>query len=221
MDGRPDGRTHGRRQNYIPPTSSEDNKATKLASIQCWAIIGPPAKRHLNGVSLAGQWWPAFSGIWILLRKNCCQLLTPSDKTFSGSVINLLWISARELNVCIKYMHLFDEKVMTQIRSQMIMICTVFKEGIEYDNSDFWLIKRSKIIWFCYLLYQLYTPKAQIIKLSKHKIESIFLTITLNISMFWGAQVDSSFEHPYLIFWSRNKKKDFISIVFSGSLCTA
>ena len=22
------------------------------ASIQCWAIIGPPAKRHLNGVSL-------------------------------------------------------------------------------------------------------------------------------------------------------------------------
>ena len=22
------------------------------------AIIGPPVKRHLNGVSLAGQWWP-------------------------------------------------------------------------------------------------------------------------------------------------------------------
>ena len=22
-----------------------------------WAIIGPPAKRHLNGVSLAGRWW--------------------------------------------------------------------------------------------------------------------------------------------------------------------
>ena len=25
------------------------------ASIQCWAIIGPPAKHHLNGVSLAGR----------------------------------------------------------------------------------------------------------------------------------------------------------------------
>ena len=25
------------------------------ASIQCWAIIGPPAKRPLNGVSLAGR----------------------------------------------------------------------------------------------------------------------------------------------------------------------
>ena len=23
-----------------------------------WAIIGPPVKRHLNGVSLAGRWWP-------------------------------------------------------------------------------------------------------------------------------------------------------------------
>ena len=25
------------------------------ASIQCWATIGMPAKRHLNGVSLAGR----------------------------------------------------------------------------------------------------------------------------------------------------------------------
>ena len=36
------------------------------ASIQCWATIGPQAKRHLNGVSLMGRSWPAFSGIWIL-----------------------------------------------------------------------------------------------------------------------------------------------------------
>ena len=31
--------------------------------VQCfhkakWATIDPPAKRHLNGVSYAGQWWP-------------------------------------------------------------------------------------------------------------------------------------------------------------------
>ena len=25
------------------------------SSIQCWAIVGTPAKRHLNGVSLAGR----------------------------------------------------------------------------------------------------------------------------------------------------------------------
>ena len=36
------------------------------ASIQCLANIGPPAKRHLNGVSLAGRLWPAYSGILIL-----------------------------------------------------------------------------------------------------------------------------------------------------------
>ena len=28
-NGRTDGRTHGRRQNYIPPTSSGDNKGSK------------------------------------------------------------------------------------------------------------------------------------------------------------------------------------------------
>ena len=31
------------------------------ASIRCWAISGTPAKRHLNGVWLADQWWPASS----------------------------------------------------------------------------------------------------------------------------------------------------------------
>ena len=39
-----------------------------------WTIIGQPGKRHLNGVSLAGLWWPniefflgsfmIFQGIW-------------------------------------------------------------------------------------------------------------------------------------------------------------
>ena len=37
-------------QQYWSRTSEK-----KLASIQCWTIIGPPAKRHLNGVSLAGR----------------------------------------------------------------------------------------------------------------------------------------------------------------------
>ena len=33
--------------NSVPPSVRQRN-----------AIIGPPAKRHLNGVSLAGRWWP-------------------------------------------------------------------------------------------------------------------------------------------------------------------
>ena len=40
-----------------------DPLENQKASFQCWAIIGPPAKRHLNGVSLADQYWPAQSGI--------------------------------------------------------------------------------------------------------------------------------------------------------------
>ena len=48
-----------------------------------------PATRHLNGVLLAGPWWPVFSGIWIhslTTTKKTSQSWTPSEKTF--------WISA-------------------------------------------------------------------------------------------------------------------------------
>ena len=33
----------------------------KTTKLQCWVIIGLPAKRHLNGVLLVGRWWPAFT----------------------------------------------------------------------------------------------------------------------------------------------------------------
>ena len=36
------------------------------ASFQFWAIIGTPAKRHLNGVSLADRRWLANCGFWII-----------------------------------------------------------------------------------------------------------------------------------------------------------
>ena len=38
----------------IGPDPLKNHNATKAAFI-FWAIIGPPAKRHLNGVSLAGR----------------------------------------------------------------------------------------------------------------------------------------------------------------------
>ena len=65
------------------------------SSIQCWAIIGPPAKRHLNGVSMAGRCWHSKSGIWILpplikLKKRY-QSWIPSDKTFWFK--HLFWCS--------------------------------------------------------------------------------------------------------------------------------
>ena len=45
----------------------------------------PPAKRQqLNGVSLAGRWWPIFNGILILSPPHQLKTLelNPSDKTF-------------------------------------------------------------------------------------------------------------------------------------------
>ena len=36
-------------------SGSPEKSQSYQASIQCWDIIGPSAKRHLNGVSLAGR----------------------------------------------------------------------------------------------------------------------------------------------------------------------
>ena len=53
----------GSYSNNVPiPLKSQSYQA----SIQCWAIIGPPEKRHFIGISLADPTWPAYSGICIL-----------------------------------------------------------------------------------------------------------------------------------------------------------
>ena len=36
-------------------SGSPEKSQSYQASIQCWATISPPAKRHLNGVLLAGR----------------------------------------------------------------------------------------------------------------------------------------------------------------------
>ena len=45
--------------------SSEKSQGCQ-AGIQCWAIIGTSAKRHLNCFSLTGRCGPAYGSIWIL-----------------------------------------------------------------------------------------------------------------------------------------------------------
>ena len=65
--------------------SLKNHKATLYqASIQCWAIIGTPAKRHLNGF----LWW-ADDGLLLVvlgsphqLKKKTLAKLDPSEKTF-------------------------------------------------------------------------------------------------------------------------------------------
>ena len=46
----------------------EKHKATKPASMLSHHqhASETPFQLHFNGVSLAGRWWPAYSGIWIL-----------------------------------------------------------------------------------------------------------------------------------------------------------
>ena len=78
-----------------PPGKSQNYKA----SIQCRAIIGPPAKRHFqSAIQMAFRWRAddgpliVVSGFFLPLikkkkrnkkeRKKRCQSWTPSDKTF-------------------------------------------------------------------------------------------------------------------------------------------
>ena len=56
------------------PDPLKNHKATKLA-FNVGPSSAPPAKRHLNGVSLVGRYWLEFSAILILspltIKKNC------------------------------------------------------------------------------------------------------------------------------------------------------
>ena len=66
---------------FLSHTGLDPEKSQSYqARIQSWAIIGTPAKRHLNGVSLVGQCWSTFSGIWTPSSTN--KSWTPSEKTF-------------------------------------------------------------------------------------------------------------------------------------------
>ena len=65
--------------------SPEKSQSCK-ASIQCWAIIGPPAKRHL----MAFRWWADDSPHIVvlnsffpspLMKKIPCHSWTPTDQT--------------------------------------------------------------------------------------------------------------------------------------------
>ena len=84
----------GKLQKYRVPlqywSGSFEKSQSYQASIPCWAIIGPPAKRHLNGVSLAGRVDGPLGGILILpplinlkkTKKKRQSWRTSSDKTF-------------------------------------------------------------------------------------------------------------------------------------------
>ena len=80
------------------------NFTSYQASIKCWAIIGPPAKRHSNGVSLMGRWWLTFSLSPHQLKTNSRQswVRPPLTKLF-GSMHAL--VSSHSLNC---YTHLLS-----------------------------------------------------------------------------------------------------------------
>ena len=85
---------HSLRVPYQYWSGSPGNSLSYKTIIQRWAIICPPAKRHLNGVSLAGRLWPLIvvfgSSLTSSTKPKRCQSLTPLTK-LSGSA-HASWI---------------------------------------------------------------------------------------------------------------------------------
>ena len=59
-DGR-NGRTDGQRQNYIPPTSSEDNNETDVFLLLIWVLIWVQVVHKDNDLISAYSVWAFFS----------------------------------------------------------------------------------------------------------------------------------------------------------------
>ena len=65
--GGPDSSENHKNIGFSSITGRDILKITKLQSQHSmWAIIGLPAKRHFNGVSLVGRLLPAYGGFWSL-----------------------------------------------------------------------------------------------------------------------------------------------------------
>ena len=80
-----------------PPPPWKITKLPIAASIQGWAIIGPPVKRHLNGISLVGQWWPAFfTGIDFLSYTSTDSLSLLQNKLSTSK----LWTWTPYIHIC-------------------------------------------------------------------------------------------------------------------------
>ena len=100
-------------------------------SIQSRAAIGPPAKRHLSGDSLADQWWPAltFSMIWGSIWIIGYKLIEPWHEISNNVVwatsnasdqpahmrslirafasrLNILWVLSKWLNIVMEFLSL-------------------------------------------------------------------------------------------------------------------
>ena len=61
------------------------------ASIQCQVIIGTPAKRHLNGVSLVGRWLPAYSVFGSSHQKKNVANLDPPPPPWQNFLDPRMW----------------------------------------------------------------------------------------------------------------------------------
>ena len=86
------------------------------------------SKRHLNGVSLACRWWPAYSGIWILpplikltKTKKKVKVGPPLLTKLSGSAHDFYPYNETETQVCTLIKYGWNKTVSKEQKSKLIL----------------------------------------------------------------------------------------------------
>ena len=112
------------------------------ASIQCRAIIG-----HLNGVSLADQWWSAYSGIWILPPLIIKKALSKWDPLWQ----NFLDPRMKYVHFCTGFiLSTFPVVVIRKITANTVRRNNVYVYSINALASSLTFIRRCFNVWVCW-----------------------------------------------------------------------
>ena len=138
----------------VRTTPSPEKSQTLTVSKQYWSESPENHKatkpafnvEHLNGVWLAGQWWPAYSGILILSplikKKKRCQSWTPSGITF--------WIRAW---LYYKESYSFEKICISvfSIRTSVTLRMQKASSRFWLNNFPWWILLSVGITWDLWL----------------------------------------------------------------------
>ena len=94
-----------RRGRRFIQTTFEHSIVSHTANIKYRATIGPPAKRHPDGVSLAGRWWSSIICILRIFSYICVNLIANmfGGVCFKGCVLKLC--------VCQYYVYVYEQSL--------------------------------------------------------------------------------------------------------------
>ena len=125
------------------------------------AIIGPPAKRHLNGVSLVGRWWPniecCFGSFVVVLQRirtsfakkpYCYETLYSPGWRENGKKVYLMCMTFLIHTIVRKYVFPWHLILLPQLRpSDLVLINLITIPFLYFSRGD--RIQQTTLSWIC------------------------------------------------------------------------